>query len=68
MPPRVFAHTSFYQIVSTFIKSLDIPWPASFSVAMARVSVINLNLIQLPKAVRMLAMLAPMRAHKVLLV
>ena len=41
------------QIVSTFLKSLDIPWPTSFGVVMARVSVINLNLVQLPKAVRL---------------
>jgi hypothetical protein len=41
---------NFYQIVSTFLKSLDIPWPAAFSVVMARVSVVNLNLVQLPKA------------------
>ena len=43
---------SFYQIVSTFIKSLDIPWPSSFRRVMARVSVININLVTLPKAVR----------------
>ena len=43
---------SFYQIVSTFIKSLDIPWPSSFRRVMARVSVVNINLVTLPKAVR----------------
>ena len=41
---------SFYQIVSTFLKSLSVPWPKSFSSSMARVSVINLNLVHLPKA------------------
>jgi len=40
---------NFYQIVSTFLKSLSVPWPRSFVTAMARVSVINLNLAQLPK-------------------
>ena len=38
--------------MSTFIKSLDIPWPSSFRRVMARVSVININLVTLPKAVR----------------
>jgi len=28
---------------------LDIPWPHIFGVVMARVNVINLNLVQLPK-------------------
>ena len=37
------------QIVSTFLKSLDIPWPSIFGTIMARVSVVNLNLVQLPK-------------------
>jgi hypothetical protein len=37
------------QIVSTFLKSLDIPWPHIFGVVMARVNVVNLNLVQLPK-------------------
>jgi hypothetical protein len=32
------------QIVSTFLKSLDIPWPNIFGVVMARVNVVNLNL------------------------
>ena len=41
---------SFYQIVSTFIHSLDIPWPNVFKAIMSRVSLINLNLLQLPKA------------------
>ncbi len=35
-----------HQIVSTFLKSLDIPWPNIFGVVMARVNVINLNLVQ----------------------
>jgi hypothetical protein len=34
------------QIVSTFLKSLDIPWPNIFGVVMARVNVVNLNLVQ----------------------
>ncbi len=37
------------QIVSTFLKSLDIPWPSIFGSIMARVNVVNLNLVQLPK-------------------
>ena len=40
---------NFYQVVSTFLKSLDVPWPAIFGSLMARVSVVNLNLVQLPK-------------------
>ena len=28
---------------------MDIPWPHIFGVVMARVNVINLNLVQLPK-------------------
>ena len=36
--------------MSTFLKSLDIPWPSMFGVVMARVNVVNLNLVQLPKA------------------
>jgi len=41
---------NFYQIVSTFIKSLDIPWPSAFTVIMSKVNIINLNLVQLPAA------------------
>ena len=41
---------SFYQIISTFIKSLDIPWPSAFTVVMSKVNVVNLNLVQLPAA------------------
>jgi hypothetical protein len=41
---------SLPQIVSTFLKSLDIPWPHFFGVIMARVNIVNLNLVQLPKA------------------
>ena len=41
---------NFYQIVSTFIKTLDIPWPAVFTLTMSKISVINLNLVHLPKA------------------
>ena len=41
---------SFYQIVSTFIRSLDIPWPHIFVTTMGKVSIINLNLVRLPKA------------------
>jgi hypothetical protein len=37
-------------VASTFFKSLDVPWPHSFSNSMSRVSVINLNLLELPKA------------------
>ena len=35
---------NLFQIVSTFIKSLDVPWPSVFGAVMARVSVVNLNL------------------------
>lgn len=41
---------NFYQIASTFLKSLDIPWPSIFGSVMARVNVVNLNLVQLPQA------------------
>ena len=41
---------NFYQIVSTFIRSLDIPWPHVFVTTMGKVSLINLNLVRLPKA------------------
>jgi hypothetical protein len=41
--------TGFYQIVATFLHSLDVPWPRVFTTVMARVSVVNLNLVQLPK-------------------
>jgi hypothetical protein len=40
---------SFFQITSTLLKSLDVPWPHVFATVMARVSVVNLNLVQLPK-------------------
>ncbi len=36
--------------MSTFLRSLDVPWPTAFSVAMARVNIINVNLVTLPKA------------------
>jgi hypothetical protein len=36
--------------VSTFISTLDIPWPRVFTSIMSRVNVINLNLLTLPKA------------------
>ena len=41
---------NFYQIVSTFIRSLDIPWPHVFVSTMGKISLINLNLVRLPKA------------------
>ena len=41
---------NFYQIVSTFLRSLDIPWPHVFVTVMGKVNVINLNLVHLPKA------------------
>lgn len=41
---------NFYQIVSTFIRSLDIPWPSAFTVVMSKVNIINLNLVQSPAA------------------
>ena len=50
--PAPRANVRAPQIVSTFLKSLDIPWPSSFRSAMARVSVLNVNLVTLPKAVR----------------
>ena len=37
---------NFYQIVSTFIKTLDIPWPAVFVAWSSKISVINLNLVR----------------------
>lgn len=43
-------HNSFFQIISTFLKSLDVPWPSVFGATMSRVSVINLNLVELPAA------------------
>jgi hypothetical protein len=36
--------------VRRFLKSLDIPWPSTFVVVMARVNIINLNMVQLPAA------------------
>ena len=33
--------TQFYQIVSTFLKSLDIPWPSAFGIIMARTRVLD---------------------------
>jgi hypothetical protein len=36
--------------VSSFISTLDIPWPNVFLRIMSRVNVINLNLLNLPKA------------------
>jgi len=41
---------NFYQIVSTFIRSLDIPWPHVFITTMGKVNIVNLNLVHLPKA------------------
>lgn len=38
------------QILSTFLRSLDVPWPAAFVAAMTRVNVVNINLVQLPAA------------------
>jgi hypothetical protein len=40
---------SFYQIVSTFIDTLDVPWPRTFSSIMSRVNVVNVNFLQLPR-------------------
>jgi hypothetical protein len=40
------------QIVSTFLHSLDIPWPSVFGVVMARVNIINLNLGEPARALR----------------
>ena len=41
---------SFYQIVSSFLRSLDVPWPHVFQSLMAKMGIINLNLLQLPKS------------------
>ena len=41
---------NFYQIVSTFLRSLDVPWPHIFVSVMGKVNIINLNLVHLPKA------------------
>ena len=38
------------EIVSTFLKSLDVPWPSVFGAAMSRISLVNLNLVELPAA------------------
>ena len=38
------------QIVSTFLHSLDVPWPHVFQALMAKCGIINLNLLQLPKS------------------
>ena len=38
------------EIASTFLKSLDVPWPSVFGAAMSRISLINLNLVELPAA------------------
>ena len=39
---------NFFQIVSSFITTLNVPWPTGFAIAMARVNVINFNWLQLP--------------------
>jgi hypothetical protein len=39
----------FYQIVSTFIDTLDVPWPKTFSTIMSRVNIVNVNFLQLPR-------------------
>jgi hypothetical protein len=39
----------FYQIVSTFIDTLDVPWPKTFSTIMSRVNIVNVNFLSLPK-------------------
>jgi hypothetical protein len=36
--------------VSSFLVTLDVPWPKVFITFLSRVSVINLNLMRLPKA------------------
>jgi hypothetical protein len=41
---------NFYQVVSTFIRTLDIPWPHVFTAIMSKISLVNLNLVHLPKA------------------
>ena len=41
---------NLYQIVSTFLKSLDVPWPSVFVGMMSKVNLVNLNLTRLPKA------------------
>ena len=35
--------------MSTFIDTLDVPWPRTFSAIMSRVNVVNVNFLQLPK-------------------
>ena len=35
--------------MSTFIDTLDVPWPRTFSTIMSRVNVVNVNFLQLPK-------------------
>ena len=38
------------QVVSTLLRTIDIPWPRIFVSVMSKVSLINLNLVRLPKA------------------
>ena len=40
---------SFYQICSSFIDTLDVPWPRTFGTIMARVNIVNINFLQLPR-------------------
>ena len=41
---------NFFQIVSTFLRSIDVSWPPIFIDTMSKISVINLNWVRLPKA------------------
>jgi len=50
MTADAYYSRSFFQIISTFLRSLDVPWPSLFVSAVTRVNVVNLNLSQLPSA------------------
>ena len=45
------AHALFFasRSVSTFIDTLDVPWPRTFGTIMSRVNIVNVNFLQLPK-------------------
>ena len=44
-----FADSCAARSVSTFIDTLDVPWPRTFSTVMSRVNIVNINFVQLPK-------------------
>lgn len=40
----------FIAVSATFVRSLDVPWPHTFSQLCSRIGVININVLQLPKS------------------